>query len=152
MKDNTYIIPAVDFYVGISEFETPDNIFKKLKEGKTKLIPFECVDGLLIEDLEIFLLEKILIVVAINKLNFYKGENRKVINNVLNLTVFNKEELDTLKEKTIDKIVEEKYELFYKEAPLRVRHIFNSFFEKYQDGDYDKTKERIKKLIENNRK
>lgn len=152
MKDNTYIIPAVDFYVGISEFGTPDNIFKELKEGKMKFIPFECVDGLLIEDLGFLLLEKNLIVVAINKLNFYKGENKQVINNVLNLTVFNKEELDSLKEKTIDKIVEEKYELLYKEAPLRGRHIFNSFFERYQDGDYNKTKERVKKLIENNRK
>ena len=35
MKDNTYIIPAVDFYVGISEFGTLDNIFKELKEGKS---------------------------------------------------------------------------------------------------------------------
>ena len=75
MKDNTYIIPAVDFYVGISEFGTLDNIFKELKEGKMKFIPFECVDGLLIEDLGFLLLEKNLIVVAINKLNFYKGEN-----------------------------------------------------------------------------
>lgn len=152
MKDNTYIIPAVDFYVGISEFGTPDNIFKELKEGKIKFIPFECVDGLLIEDLGFLLLEKNLIVVAINKLNFYKGENKQVINNVLNLTVFNKEELDSLKEKTIDKVVEDIYESKYEKASLRTRRFYNSFFERYQDGDYNKTKERVKKLIENNRK
>ncbi len=68
MKDNTYIIPAVDFYIGISEFGTPDNIFKELKEGKTKLIPFECVDGLLVEDLDFLFSEKGFIVFAINKL------------------------------------------------------------------------------------
>ena len=39
MKDNTYIIPAVDFYVGISEFGTLDNIFKELKDDLGYEIP-----------------------------------------------------------------------------------------------------------------
>ncbi len=152
MKDNTYIIPAIDFYFGIPNNNTISDIILELKYEKVKLVPFENVDGLLIEDLEPYLSEKGFIIVAINKLNFYKDENKQVSNNILNIVVFNKEEFDSLKDKTIDKIVEEKYESIYKKVPLRTRRIFNSFFEKYQDGDYNKTKERVKKLTENNRK
>ncbi len=150
MKDNTYIIPAVDFYIGISNFSTADFILKELKDGKTKLIPFECVDGLLVEDLGFLFSEKGFIVFAINKL---KLDNKSgFANNILDMVILKKEDIDLIKNKTIDKVVEDIYESKYEKASLRTRRFYNSFFEKYQDGDYNKTKERVKKLIENNRK
>lgn len=88
MKDNTYIIPAVDFYIGISNFSTADFILKELKDGKTKLIPFECVDGLLVEDLGFLFSEKGFIVFAINKL---KLDNKSgFANNILDMVILKK--------------------------------------------------------------
>lgn len=155
MKDNTYIIPAIDFYVVIpkegEQFFSLENMFKKMLKGHCRFIAFENVDGLTIKELLIFnSFSNGFSVCAVNRIEY--NENGEVIklNNVLDSLFFPSSIIETLKDKTIDKIVEENYELRYKEADLKNKRYYNSFFEKYQDGSFEKTKERIKRIFEEN--
>lgn len=150
MKENTYIIPGIDFYIGTSiHCNNEDNILRDIQNMKIPLIPFNKVDGLLIEDLYIPNDAKSLIILAINRIESNRGIT---IQNVLDLLIFKKEGLASIKNKAIDKVVEKEYEMRYEKASLRKRRIYNSFFEKYQDESHQMTKERIEKLTENNRK
>lgn len=153
MKENTYIIPGVDFYIGISiNYNCEEYIIEELKANRLQLISFKNVDGLLIEDLYLPNNAKSLIIVAINNIESSNGKEKNTIKNVLDMFSIKKEDLDSIKDKRIDKVVEEEYEIRYKKASLRKRRIYNSFFERYQDENHQKTKERIKKLMENYRK
>ena len=46
----------------------------------------------------------------------------------------------------IDKVVEKHFEEKYDQVLEKEKRIYQSFFERYQDGSYLKTKERIKRL------
>lgn len=151
MKNNTYIIPAIKFYIAIplnkgDEFSSLDNVKQKLSNNECQLIPFDQVDGLTIE--EIITLDgfsKGFAVCAINKMEAKAKTYTNITSNVLNILFFPKK-LDCATNKTIDKVVEEEFELKYNEADPQTRRIYNSFFETYQDNSYEDTKERIKKL------
>ena len=54
--------------------------------------------------------------------------------------------LDKNSEKTIDKLYEEYMEENYIRSDDYTKRMYRCFFERYQDGSYEKTKERIKRL------
>lgn len=155
MKDKTYIIPAIDFYVLIPEntLGTPDEICNNVSNGRYKvMIPFEKVDGLLLGELmEIPLFADGFVISAINHIDIKENDtDYKIKSTYANFFIQNKSDIPKIAlDKTIDKVIEESYESVYTKVNERKRQIFNSFFQKYQDGSYKKTKERVKRLLSN---
>ena len=54
--------------------------------------------------------------------------------------------LDEHREETIDKLLEELMERYYMQVDDISKRMYRCFFERYQDGSYEKTKERVKRL------
>jgi len=152
MKNNTYIIPAIDFYVvfpraGYS-FTKPEDVEYCIKVGMHKLIPFKEVDGLLISELfqiSCFSNGFAVCPIAIMKTLDEKHEEQNFYNRLYILKQFKENAIGL--SKTIDKIVEETYERNYRDADSETRRLYNCFFERYQDGDYETTKQRVKRLL-----
>ena len=65
---------------------------------------------------------------------------------MLNWFYFYPNYLDKNRESTIDKLLEEYMEKRYILQDEDTKRLYRCFFERYQDGSYLKTKERIKKL------
>ena len=70
------------------------------------------------------------------------------------MMIFSTEKLlhATDRNKTIDKVIEEIYESRYQDASKREQEIFNNFFERYQDKNHKETKQRVKRLLGENKK
>lgn len=153
MKDNTYIIPAIDFYVAVPMFKCyrTEEMDIQMKEDVCFYIPFSQVDGLTIK--ELFCIEKFqngFSVCAINKIENFEPKNKVLVRNIVDILFFPCIERipDSEKNKRIDKLVEEDYELLYSDANDEKRKIYTCFFEKYRDSSYSETKKRIDKLLE----
>lgn len=157
MKDNTYIIPAIGFYVVVPMFKCYriEEINIQMKENVCFYIPFSQVDGLTLEELlNIEQFQNGFSVSAINRIECFEPDTNVLIRNEVDKLFFPCIEKiqDSEKNKRIDKIVEENYELMYSDANDEKRKIYNCFFEKYRDGSYSETKKRIDKILEKNRK
>lgn len=141
MKENTYIIPAIDFYIG------------EVSDGMGLLpdtfIPFEKVDGMSVQELVDSLeLDDFFAFYAASASTF------RGYRNVMDKTIISVEKLlwATNGNKTIDKVIEEIYESRYQDASKREQEIFNNFFERYQDKNHEETKQRVKRLLGENKK
>lgn len=147
MKENTFIIPAVKFCIISKRSKESDFIlmnYHYLGYGDMVLIPFEAVDGLMIEEVLKVLKAKGFVLAAVADLEALVGNQRKV--NSLLYEVFEDDFLEPLMKKRIDKVIEKRFEEKYDQAEENEKRIYHSFFERYQDGSYEKTKERIKRL------
>lgn len=145
MKENTYIIPAIDFYIvkPNDSFESFEDAEFKIKQGRVSLIPFGYVDGLLVDELiNNFGLTNNFLFCAINMVDTIGGDRYM---NILHTSFFNTNSLENQMNCQIDKVIEQLYSNSYHTVSIRSRQIYNSFFERYQDGDYEKTKQRIKR-------
>lgn len=163
MKDNTYIIPAIKFFIvnEPEELKNKRNFNNYLLEFQRKidisditLIPFDQVDGITVavmqEALNINKYFAVMAALDIEQCHVYGGNiisNRKICN--LKTIVFPIKEdiLDT----PVDKVFENYIENSYFSVSENERMIYNSFLEKYRYQDYNKTKEKVKQ-IEKNRK
>ena len=147
MKENTFDIPAVKFCI-ISKRSSKNELIAMCEHclgyGDISLIPFETVDGLMIEDVLKILKTNDFAIVAVANLEALIGKQRRV--GSLLCEVFDENFLKPLKEERIDKLVEKHFEEKYNQVDEKEKRIYQSFFERYQDGSYEKTKERIKKL------
>lgn len=145
--ENTFDIPAVKFCI-ISKHSSKNDFIAMCEHylgyGDMVLIPFETVDGLMIEEALKALKTKDFVLVAIADLEALVGNQRKVSS--LLYEVFEDDFLEPLMKERIDKVIEKRFEEKYGQALENEKRIYHSFFERYQDGSYEKTKERVKRL------
>ena len=142
MRENTFDIPSVKFCIGYDS-NLNDKRICKINEHFI-FVPFEDVDGLTIDD----------VLKTIKKGEFYfyaialtKDITGKIYDRGdLVIEKFDWSSLQTQKLELIDKVVEKRLEEKYNSASYQEQRIYKCFFERYQDGSYEKTKERIKKL------
>ncbi|MCI8347316.1 MAG: hypothetical protein HFJ12_05185 [Bacilli bacterium] len=107
------------------------------------MIPFEYIDGLLIDELICnFELTNNFLFCAINKVGTING---KKYMNILDAIFFNTNSLKNQMNWQIDKVIEQRYSNSYHTVSIRSHQIYSSIFEQYQDGSYEKTKQRIKR-------
>ncbi len=147
MKENTFDIPSVKFCI-ISKYSSKNDFIAMYEHclgyGDISLIPFETVDGLMIEDVLKILKTNDFAIVAVANLEALIGKQRRV--GSLLCEVFDKDFLKPLMKERIDKVVEKRFEEKYDQSLEKEKRMYQSFFERYQDGSYEKTKERIKRL------
>ena len=134
-----------------------DEALDEIKESKCIFIPFEQVDGLTIR--ELYCTEELkngFSFCAINKIDNVNFGNLCKINytsiNVLCSIFFpNQHKMQSsVLDTRIDKLVEMEIENRYSKTSDEVRQISNSYFEKYMDGDFSITNQRVKKLLNKN--
>ncbi len=157
MKENTFDVPAYKFFV----FKTNDSLrthsifyYNSLISASTSiprdvtLIPFENVDGLEISEIRDLIGTDEVFVFGSLYYERWSNGNR-YIDNIANIKpiYLSKEYLDNRKDKTIDKVCEEYMEEHYVDSNDSTRRMYRCFFERYQDKNYEKTLDRVRKLM-----
>lgn len=142
MKENTFDIPSVKFCIGYRTIPYGKRICE-INETFI-LVPFEDIDGLTIDDVLKTINNKEFVFAAISL-------TKSITSDVYNIGYLVREKFDSDSLQSqmldcIDKVVEKRLEEKYSQANEKEKRIYQSFFEKYQDGSYLKTKERIKRL------
>ena len=161
MRENTFDIPAYKFFVmkiidGRSSHDI--NYYNFLIENNfahnVVLIPFENVDGLEVKEVKKLVGTKEIVIVG----GMYYNDANDIIHcddkegissmNICNFNViyFDKKFLNRNYNKSIDKICEKYMEKKYEKSNSYSKRMYRCFFERYQDGSYEETKKRIKRL------
>ena len=145
MKENTFDIPSVKFCI---VYDISNRNFSKSVGHyfgyDICLIPFEAVDGLSIDDVLKTIKTEEFIFAAVSLAKAMIGPYRDF--SFLLTEKFDSDRLETLKSELIDETIEKIFEEKYNSLSYQEQRIYNCFFERYQDGSYEKTKERIKRL------
>ena len=159
MRENTFDIPAYKFFaMKINDGRVSHTIddYKFLIDNgfsnNIMLIPFENIDGLEVQLVRGLLKTKDLFLLGTmyyKPINFIK--NYDEINQPVNIcdiraVYFDKMDLDKNCQKTVDKLWEEYMEENYISSDDYTKRMYRCFFERYQDGSYEETKKRIKRL------
>ncbi len=142
MRENTFDIPSVKFCIGYSSVPYGKRI-AKINEVSS-LVPFEDVDGLTIDDILNTIQKGEFDFFAISLTKSIVNENYDI--GYLVREKFDGDSLQTQKSERIDKVIEKIFEEKYSQVDEQEQRIYRCFFERYQDGSYEKTKERIKRL------
>lgn len=158
MKKKTYDVPA--YKVGLILIEGEENIEHSIYDyewaidkGKEIIVPFEDVDGLSVREVQEWLhIEEIYLQfyyqfqsqnLKINQISKHAATAYKTWFFIGNIQ---EEDLDT----PIDQVIENTMEKLYDTMDDEAKTYIHCFFERYQDKSYDITKERIKRLENNN--
>lgn len=131
MRENTFDIPSVKFCI-VNDFFS-------------NYIPFEYVDGLTIDDIP-HIYRRGFYFYAITLPKDFAGEICDQCQWIFVIENFYWSALQTQKLERIDKVIEKRFEEKYNQVDEKTQRIYNCFFERYQDGSYEKTKERVKRL------
>lgn len=150
MKENTFDIPAYKFFVmkindgrAAHSLVSYNDYIKDLDKFSDLIkIPFENIDGLTIAEVRDLLNQTDLLLACATTYQIDKDWQRFDIIKTIYIDL----DYDDIKKETIDKAIEKWMMLFYNENDEITRKVYRCFFERYQDGSYEKTKERIKKL------
>lgn len=159
MRENTFDVPAYKFFVvkidddrDFHELDDYEFLLNNNLLNNIKFIPFENIDGLEVEIVkrilktkEIFLLGAI-VCKKIKTATYF--DKQKETNDFYDYKAvyFDESQLDKNYKKTVDKLWEEYMERNYLTSDDYTKRMYRCFFERYQDGSYEKTKERIRKL------
>lgn len=166
MKENTYIIPAIKFYIlkeprNLSKVEKREALsdatvcceFNKIiEEANTILIPFSEVDGLTVSEMASSLsIRNYFAIVAIHEYE------RKILTPAGMTLDKNFRFLDTRifsitedkKDVPVDQMFETYIKDIYPSASNKQKRIYHSFLEQYRYQDYEQTKMIIKEIKEN---
>ena len=159
MKENTFDVPAYKFFaMKINDgrvSHTSDDYKFLITNNYTDniiLIPFENIDGLKVEEVRSLLTTKEVFIFgtmyyeSINFIKNYDKLNKPIGLCGVKALYFDEVMLNKNSEKTIDKLYEEYMEENYVSSSDDTKRMYRCFFERYQDGSYEKTKERIKRL------
>lgn len=151
MKKQTYDVPAYKFGIAkIScsqkgESYSVQDYQYALQNARCAVIPFENVDGLTMEEIKDF--------IGIKELHFlsymrYEDQTADIKENYfVMMQVYVDEQLLNKNSNTpIDQIIEKTLEDNYDKFDYRQKKACCCFFERYQDREYELTKERIKRL------
>ena len=146
MKENTFDIPSVKFCIGydISNKNNVSTVVGHYFGYNLGLIPFENVDGLTIDDVLKTIKTEEFVFAAISLVKSIIGPHSDF--SFLVIEKFDSNSLQSQMLERIDKEVEKRLEEKYCQANEKEKRIYQSFFERYQDGSYQKTKERRKRL------
>ena len=156
MKKNTYDVPAYKMGIvlinrGERQYFEPRDYSRAISAGKVKIIPFEAVDGLLVSEVQDILKNKELYIQFFcsyqNKT--LKENNEFTLQEHINLRkslYFDRNVLTQNLAKPVDQVIEEELERLYKHMDEKDKRFANCFFERYQDQNYELTKQRIKRL------
>ena len=142
MRENTFDIPSVKFCIGYISVPY-EKIIEEFNEVFS-LVPFEDVDGLTIDDILNTIRKGEFDFFAISLTKSIVNENYDI--GYLVREKFDSDSLQTQKSERIDKFIEKRFEEKYSQVDEQEQRIYRCFFERYQDGSYEKTKERIKRL------
>lgn len=161
MKDNTYVIPAIKFYI----LKEPENLSstlneeavafefnKMINETRLTLIPFSDVDGLTVSELALSLhIKKYFAIAAVNVYDgqfiIQKGSVPSKGFSFFDSVIFSLS--DDKMNVEVDKMFETYIEGVYSNATDRQKRIYNSFLEQYRYQDYEKATQKIKEIKEN---
>ena len=158
MKKNTYDVPA--YKMGIVLINRGEHQYFELRDysraistGKVKIIPFEAIDGLLVSEVKDILKNKELYIKFFCSYQniTLKENNESTIQEQINLRYglyFDSNALSENLNKPVDQVIEEGLEKIYKNMNEKDKRFANCFFERYQDQNYELTKQRIKRLEE----
>ena len=159
MKENTFDIPAYKFFAMKINDGRPQHMLDDYRFlidnnyiNDIMLIPFENIDGLEVQLVQRLLKTKDLFLFGtmyykpINFIKNYDEINQPVNFCDIRAVHFDKRYLDKNCQKTVDKLWEEYMEKNYISSDDYTKKMYRCFFERYQDGSYEKTKGRIKKL------
>lgn len=153
MRENTFDVPAYKFFAwkindGL-KYHTYDEY--KFSISKTNnsiiIIPFENIDGLNVQEARTLLSTSEIVVSGglYYSLNYGEGRVSQKLDNS-NWFYFAPDYLNEHREETIDKLLEQFMERDYMSKDEYTKRMYRCFFERYQDGSYEKTKERVKRL------
>ncbi len=159
MKDNTYVVPAYQFYV-LKVQERIDNFSKeqalsyfsrKIDEKYYSLISFDEVNGLTLEEVRNSLRTgkyvAIATVVVTNERFIESNMACRVPSYAfLDIVVFDTEITSDME---IGKVMEKHIETGYADFSEKQKRIYHSFLEKYQCNGYEDVKTKIKSIKQN---
>ncbi len=157
MKENTFDVPAYKFFAWKINDRLKYHSYDDYKFSISKtnnsiiIIPFENIDGLKVQEVQTLLSTSEIVVSASSyySFNYDKGN---VSHNLDNSNWFYfapdylNEHINEHREENIDKLLEEFMERDYMSKDEYTKRMYRCFFERYQDGSYEKTKERVKRL------
>lgn len=138
MRINTHDIPAVKFCIAFD-----------VSERGVRLIPFEDVDGLLVEEVLDVIGTNNFAIVALADTKSINGEHRYT--KCLITEMFADDLLQSQKRKRIDEVIENRFTEKYRDIYLQrdsyqQRRIYECFFERYQ-YDYEETCDKLTSII-----
>lgn len=152
MKENTFDVPAYKFFAwkiddGQVSHTLDDYKFLFDNDGSMISIPFENIDGLKVVEVQTLLSTSEIVISGGSYYSLNYGKNGTFGKfDIVNLFYFHSDYLNEHREETIDKLLEKLMEREYVSIDESIKRMHRCFFERYQDGSYEKTKERIKKL------
>ncbi len=154
MKPDTYNIPAYKFEIIIpiepinatSDFESVTKFNSSIATGKIISIPWESFDGLTIADAFKYLERKdFMFLCSVTWENDNRSSLTTTKNGLFNIG-FRFDLTKDFANMRVDKAIESYMEEQYSKASETEKKVFRCFFERYQDRNYEETKERIKRL------
>ncbi len=161
MKDNTYIIPAINFYIlkepkGLRVPSTNATIKYQFNEQINKqnycLVPFEEVDGLTVSEMKSSLgIENYFAIVAVNEVHkqVIVGGNKYIRNGFSFFDMATFSLTADILNIEISKLFERYIQNSYSNLNDSQKRLYCAFLEKYRYQDYGKTKQKIKEIEEN---
>lgn len=161
MKDNTYVIPAIKFYILKGPEDLDDTLSdeivdyefdRMMKKGEPTIIPFSNVDGLTVFEMATSLrIDKHFAIAAANVC-----EEKSVTDSGIKIDkVFSFFDLvrfsltDDKMDVPVDKMFETYIEGVYSSASDKQKRIYHSFLEEYRYQNYEMTKAKIKEINQN---
>ena len=153
MRENTFDVPAYKFFAwkindGLKYHSYDDYKFSISNiNNSIIIIPFENIDGLKVQEAQSLLSTSEIVIGGslYCHIDYGKGRDSYKLDNA-NWFYFDPDYLNEHREETIDKLLEQFMERDYMSKDEYTKRMYRCFFERYQDGSYEKTKERVKRL------
>ena len=153
MRENTFDIPAVQFYVSNGMTDCTSELYPRAKgelgNDPTKIaVPFEAVDGLVVKEILDYLenysfIRSGISISALSVSDSLKGDKVYIPLLFEKINTYGYAEIYNMR---VDKVIERYFEEKYNQSNEITKRIYRCFFERYQDGSYEETKKRIKRL------
>lgn len=153
MRENTFDVPAYKFFAwkinDVKKYHSYDDYNYSISNTNNRIIffPFENIDGLKIQEVQSLLSTSEIVIAGGLYCTSIMVKVETLYNfDKVNWFYFGSNYLKEHRDETIDKLLEEYMESDYMSKDEYTKRMYRCFFERYQDGSYEKTKERIKKL------
>ena len=153
MRENTFDVPAYKFFAWKindgKKYHTYDDYNFSISNANNRIIffPFENIDGLKVQEVQSLLSTSEIVIVGCLYCHFKDSEDREFYNfDKAKWFYFDSNNLKEHRDETIDKLLEEYMEIDYMSEDKYIKRMYRCFFERNQDGSYEKTKERVKRL------
>lgn len=156
MRENTFDIPAVQFYVSNGMTNCMSKLYPRAKgelgnDPTIIAVPFEAVDGLVVKEFLDYLenysfIRSGISISALSVSDSLKGDKVYIpllFEKINKINTYGYTEFYNMR---VDKVIEIYFEEKYNQSNEITKRIYRCFFERYIDYSYEKTEERVKKL------